>query len=126
MAEQPANVLISINRTVRSQRQELRHESVKPIIGKMRPLVMSVPSREILVDETRDVVASDAFRFGHPVVRYLRPVTSLVTGLTVAGLDWPVRIGRDVFLNKDFAHRTEDLHGDLRAAAGLTNVVDGV
>lgn len=126
MAEQPVNATISIFRQVRAYRQELRHEADKAIIGKLRPLVMSVPSREVLVSQTRDSFDTDAHQFGHPVVRYALPATSLATGLTMSGLQWPIRIGRDVFLAKDQVHRAEDLHGDLRTAAGLTTlVVDG-
>jgi hypothetical protein len=127
MAEQPVNATISVFRHVRAQRQEIRHDAVKPITGRMRSLVVIVPSREILVDETRDAVVSDFFQFGHPIVRYLRPVTTVATVRAgVAGLQMPIRIGRDQFIVKDQAHRTEDLHANVREAAGLTNVVDGV
>jgi len=93
----------------------------------MNGLVMSVPSREILVDETRDSETSDAFRFGHPVVRHLRPQLSLAGAVSgISDLAFPVRIGRDVFLEKTDAAKTDDLHNDLRVAAGLETVVDGV
>jgi hypothetical protein len=126
MAEQPLNATISVYRNVRAYRQELRHEADKAIIGKLRPLVMSVPSREVLVTQTRDAFNTDAHRYGHSVVRYLAPVTPLATGMTMVGLQWPLRIGRDVFLMKDYAHRTDDLQGNLRTVAGLVaEVVDG-
>lgn len=126
MADQPANATISVFRGVRAYRQELRHEADKALIGKLRPLVMSVPSREVLVSQTRDAFNTDAHRYGHPVVRFALPATTLATGMTMNGLQWPVRIGRDVFLVKDQVHRTEDIQGNLRTVAGLaTMVVDG-
>jgi hypothetical protein len=127
MAEQPLNATISIFRQVRAYRQELRHEADKAITGKLRSLVMSVPSREVLVSQTRDAFMTDAHRYGHPVVRFPVASTSLATAINgITGLQFPIRIGRDVFLAKDQAHRTADLHANLRTAAGLTTlVVDG-
>jgi hypothetical protein len=88
---------------------------------------MSVPSREVLIDETRDVAPSDAFRFGHPVVRYLRPQFAFADAVAgIGGLQAPIVIGQDKFLAKSEANKADDLQADLRAAAGLTNVVDGV
>jgi len=127
MAEQPSLSNVSIFRTVRSYRQALRHESIKALTGRLRSLVMSVPSREVLIDETRDVAPSDAFRFGHPVVRYLRPQFAFADAVAgIGGLQAPIVIGQDKFLAKSEANKADDLQADLRAAAGLTNVVDGV
>jgi len=91
----------------------------------MSTLIMSVPSEEVLVTETRDATtagllvttALDQDRSGLPIVRELRPVTTLeeaVEGIT--GLNFPVRMPgiRDVFLEKSDANLEDDLHQDLR------------
>jgi hypothetical protein len=131
MAEQPALSNVSIFRTVRAYRgEELRHDAIKPITHKMRGLVVSVPAREVLVQETRNASLSDAFRFGHPVVRHLRSVCTLddVTS-GVSGLEFPTRIGRDVFLAKDENNLADDLHQEVRETCGVdadASLVGGV
>lgn len=125
MAEQPANVEISVKRSVRAYRQDLRHESVFNLINRLRPLVMSVPGEELLTTtlsraaDTDDDVVTTALLEGRgsglPVVRGLAPVTTLAEAVAgVPNLDFPVRIGRDVFLQKADGFETEDLHQDLR------------
>lgn len=124
MASQPANVEISVKNRVRSYRQDLRHNSVFDLVNHLRPLVMSVPSEETLdltvrVDDVDDDVVTTALLEGRgsglPVVRGLRPVTTLAEAVaSIPNLDFPVRIGRDVFLNKADGSLTEDLHQDLR------------
>ena len=125
MASQPANVDISVKRRVRAYRQDLRHESVHAVVNRLRPLVMSVPGEETLdltvrVVDTDDDVVTTALLSGRgsglPIVRGLGAVTTLqeaVTGIT--GIDFPVRIGADVFIQKADASLSDDLHGDLRA-----------
>lgn len=124
MASQPANVEISVKRRVRSYRQNLRHNNVHGLVNRLRPLVMSVPSEETLdltvrVADVDDDVVTTALLEGRgsglPVVRGLAPVTTLVEAVAgVANLEFPVRIGQDVFLNKADGSLTEDLHQDLR------------
>jgi hypothetical protein len=124
MASQPANVDILVKRRVRAYRQDLRHDSVHAVVNRLRPLVMSVPSEETLgltvrVSDVDDDVVTTALLEGRgsglPVVRGLAPVTTLAEAVAgVADLDFPVRIGADVFLNKSDANVTDDLHQNLR------------
>lgn len=122
MASQPANATISVEYTVRAYRQDFRHEAILPLMGTgMRELVMSVPGSENLVDETRDntvlvTTALDENRDGLPIVRFLKPVVTLEDAAEgISDLQFPVRIGRDVFLKKNAANLTDDLHAELRA-----------
>ena len=115
MASQPANSTIAVHRRVRAYRQDLRHNTIKDLTMRMRPLIMSVPGEEVLVSQTLDAVITDAFRYGHPVVRLLREVTTFEEAAEgISGLEFPIEVGRDKFLNKDAAHVREDLHQDLR------------
>ncbi len=126
MASQPSNVDIRVHRRVRSYRQDLRHNAILSMAqGHMRELVMSVPSEEVLVSETRDsasagalvTTAVDQNRLGLPVVRELRPVTTLEEAAEdITGLNFPIRMPghRDVFLEKADATVADDLHKNLR------------
>ncbi len=126
MASQPANVEILVKRRVRSYRQNLRHNNIHGLVNRLRPLVMSVPSEETLdltvrVTDVDDDIVTTALLEGRgsglPVVRGLAPVTTLAEAVAgVADLDFPVRIGQDVFLNKADANVADDLHSDLRHA----------
>lgn len=123
MASQPANTDISVKYTVRSYRQDLRHNSVHAMVNRMRPLVMSVPAEETLevtvrsTDTDDDVVTTALLEgrgSGLPLVRELRPVVTLadaVAGLTDIEL---VRIGADVFIQKSDGNETDDLHEEVR------------
>jgi hypothetical protein len=89
---------------------------------------MSVPSQEELWDESRDgtlivTTSVDEQKSGLPIVRFLDTVTTAaaavagmpaVAGFPATSLDFPIRIGRDVFLTKNDANLTDDLHQDLR------------
>ena len=124
MASQPANVEISVKRRVRSYRQMLRHNNIHAMVNRIRSLVMSVPSEETLdatwraTDADDDIVTTALLEgrgSGLPVVRGLAPVTTLAEAVAaVPDLDFPVRIGQDVFLNKADGFETDDLHQDLR------------
>jgi len=129
MASQPANVDIKVHRRVRSYRQMIRHNNVKAMCNRMRPLIMSVPSRETQILSTFDGDANivqtnlTSNRRGLPIVRYLRPVVPFETAAeNIAGLNFPVVINGDKFLEKSDANVADDLHQDLRdVAAGQTN-----
>jgi hypothetical protein len=124
MASQPANVEISVQRRVRAYRQNLRHNSIHGLVNRLRTLVMSVPSEETLdltirVADTDDDVVTTALLDGRgsglPVIRGLAPVltfTAAVQGLTT--MEFPIRVGGDVFLTKADGHLTEDLQQELR------------
>ena len=124
MASQPANVEISVKRRVRSYRQGLRHNNIHGLVNRLRPLVMSVPGEETMdltiraVDADDDIVTTallEGRATGLPVVRGLAPVTTLAAAVAgVPNLDFPVRIGQDLFLEKADGSETEDLHQNLR------------
>lgn len=125
MASQPANTDISVKYVVRSYRQDLRHNSVFDLFNHMRSLVMSVPSNETLnltvrsVDSDDDVVTTALLEgrgSGLPLVRGLKPVVTLAAAVAgIANIDFPIRIGRDVFLTKADGFEADDLHAELRA-----------
>ena len=133
MASQPANTTINVLRVVRSYRYDGLHTSVKHRTTPFAPAIMSVPGEEILVTEYRNAAnASDAFRYGHPVTVLPRGVELLgyavgaVAQLNAVygGMQFPIRLPanpRDVFLTKDAAHATEDLHAQLRAVSPAPN-----
>ena len=124
MASQPANGEISVKRRVRSYRQGLRHNNIHGLVNRLRPLVMSVPGEETLdltiraTDADADIVTTALLEgrgTGLPVVRGLAPVTTLAAAVAgVPNLDFPVRIGQDMFLEKADGSETEDLHQNLR------------
>ena len=121
MASQPANADIRVHRRVRSYRQMIRHNNVKAMVNRMRPLIMSVPSRETQILSTFDGDANivqtnlTSNRRGLPIVRYLRPVVPFETAAEgIAGLNFPVVIGQDKFLEKADASVRDDLHQNLR------------
>jgi hypothetical protein len=121
MASQPANADIRVHRRIRSYRQMLRHNNIKAMVNRMRPLIMSVPSRETQILSTFDGDANivqtnlTSNRRGLPEVRYLRPVVPFETAAEqIAGLNFPVVIGQDKFLEKSDANVADDLHQDLR------------
>lgn len=117
MASQPLNTDISVYRRVRTQVGNERHDPVK-MLGRMRAKYMIVPSEEIRVLATNDDVVTDAWRYGHPVVRYQRAAkTPADVYEQVSGLDFPVRLTaepRDIFIQKDSDNITDDLHENVR------------
>lgn len=127
MAAQPANTDISVYRRLRSFRQAHRHESVAALIKRLRPLVMSVPSEEILVEvKTRDSNTVDLSPYmgearhnatrGFPIVIGLKDQVTFATaqaGLT--SIDFAFQIGHDKFLANTSAGLSRDLHADARA-----------
>ena len=127
MSGQPANTDISIYRTVRAYRQDLRHESVEALIKRLRPLVMSVPGREVLTGVLyRDTAVTDFSPYmgqasvtatrGFPIVIGIFPTVTFAEaqeGLT--DIDFAFTIGGDRFLHNTAAGLpAEDLQGDLR------------
>lgn len=130
MASQPANAEINVLRRVRSYRQNIRHNSIKALVNRMRSLVMSVPNRETQVFPERDgevivTTSVDCQKKGLPVTVKLRPVLSYeeaIAGLKGSGvptIEFPVTIGQDRFVNKTPANATDDLHQELRDVKDL-------
>lgn len=119
MASQPANSDISVHRRVRAYRSDRRHESIKTVTDRLSTLVMSTPGEEVfaeyLLNDAAPSFRSDAFRFGHKVLlSRTEPVafTDAVSGLS--GINFPIQIGRDKFIEKDDSNVTDDLHDELR------------
>lgn len=126
MAAQPANTEIKVYRTVRSFRQTHRHESVAALIKRLRPLVMSVPGQEILVEvKSRDTNVVDMSPYmgearhnasrGFPIVVGLKasvPFSGAQTSLT--DVDFAFQVGQDQFLSNTSVGLDGDLHQDLR------------
>lgn len=126
MAAQPANTEIKVFRTVRSFRQAHRHESVAALIKRLRPLVMSVPGQEILVEvKSRDTSVVDMSPYmgearhnadrGFPIVIGLKsavPFSGAQTNL--ADVDFAFQIGQDKFLTNTSVGLSGDLQQDLR------------
>ena len=119
MASQPANTEITVYRRVRAQVEAKRHDPVN-IIGRIRPQILVVPAEEIRVVETRDNLVTDAWRLGHPLVRYARPEkTPGDLYDSASGLDFPVRLTnthRDRFMQKTAENVADDIQQDARDA----------
>ena len=127
MASQPANTDISVFRSVRSYRQDHRHDSVEALTKRLRPLIMSVPGEELLSGvQNRDTTLSDFSTYmgearhnatrGFPIVIGLNTTVAFSTAQEgLAGIDFGFTIGRDKFLANASDSLDGDLHGDLRA-----------
>lgn len=126
MAAQPANTTIKVYRTVRSFRQMHRHESVAALIKRLRPLVMSVPGEEILVEvKSRDTSTKDFSPYmgearhnagrGFPIVIGLKAQVSVANAqANMADVDFAFQVGQDLFIKNTAAGLTGDLHQEAR------------
>lgn len=126
---QPLNADISVFRRVRVQTDQDKHDPVKGM-GRFRSRQVIVPGQEVRVLETRDNNVSDAWRYGHPVVRYVRtgaaptPATERTKTMqqvysNVDGLHMPIRLTverRDIFIQKDLDNVGDDLFTDTKNA----------
>lgn len=127
MAGQPLNTQIQVYQTLRSFRQAHRNDSVASLIKRLRPLVMSIPADEIMVEvKTRDTATKDFSPYmgearhnagrGFPIVIGLKDAVTFQTaqaGLT--GIDFAFQIGSDKMLRNTLASIGRDLHEDARA-----------
>jgi hypothetical protein len=131
MASQPLNATINVFRRVRSQREAQRHDSIKNITGRLRRLILVDPGNEIRTTVTdRDTGVTDFSTYmgqasaladrGHPIVVGVqaRKDFSVVTQLT--GIDFPVEIAGDKFVQENAANVGGDLHQDARHTTGGT------
>lgn len=126
MSAQPANTSIKVYRTVRSYRQQHRHESVAALCKKLRPLVMSVPGEEVMVGAlSRDTTTKDLSPYmgearhnatrGFPIVVGLLPVTTFAAAVAaLADIDFPYQVGSDYFIANTADGLDNDLHQNLR------------
>ena len=126
MAAQPANTEIKVFRTVRSFRQMHRHESVAALIKRLRPLVMSVPGQEILVEvKSRDTNVTDMSPYmgeaRHNAVRGFPIVIGLKAAVPFSGaqtdlpdVDFAFQVGHDKFISNTSVGLSGDLQQELR------------
>lgn len=124
---QPLNADISVYRRVRAQTDMDRHDPIKGM-GRFRPKQVIAPGQEIRVLQTYDSNVTDAWRYGHPVVRYVRtnsaPTPSGERTKTlqqvydnVDDLHAPLRLTaerRDVYIEKGPEAVCDDLHEETR------------
>lgn len=126
-ASQPLNSEIQVFRRLRTYRQAVRHESVKNITHKLRPLVFSVPGEEVRTEvKSRDTNVADFSSYmgeasasatrGFPVVIGAKEVKDFKTVERLTGIDFPVEIGADKFVQDAPATPGSDLFGELRDA----------
>ena len=120
-AAQNLNTGILTHRSVRSYRDLKLGRSVFQTFQRVATLQMAVPGEEgrtTLATMAAGVTTDTSIggRSGLPVVRYERALTSYDTAVTsVSGLNFPIRIGQDKFLENTDAAVTNDLHANLRA-----------
>lgn len=126
MAAQPANTDIFVHRRLRSFRQAHKHESVGALIKRLRPLVMSIPADEILVEvKARDTSVADFSPYmgearhnanrGFPIVVGLKDQVSFSNAQTnLTDVDFAFQIGENWFLENTEAGLSRDLHQDAR------------
>lgn len=127
MAAQPANTDIQVFLALRSFRRADRHESVAALIKRLRPLVMSIPGHEILVEvKARDTTVKDFSSYcgearhtatrGFPIVIGLVDQVSLAAAVTnLSDVDFAFQIGENWFVRNTEAGLDGDLHTDARA-----------
>jgi len=131
MASQPLNAQISVFRRVRSQREPQRHDSIKNITHKLRRLILVDPHNEIRTRYvSRDSAVTDFSTYmgearglatrGHPIVVGVQARKDFSVVQQLTGIDFPVEIGHDRFVQEDSANVGGDLHQDARDTTGGT------
>ena len=122
MADQPLNTDIKIYRTVRAQREILRADSVKNITGKLRRLILVAPGQEYRTAYGTRTAVTDFSAFmgqavstgrGFPVSVGVQAAKDIAVIDSMAGIDFPVAIGADLFI----AENSDNVGGDLQASA---------
>lgn len=126
MSAQPLNTSISVFRTIRTQRNILRNDSVAAIIKHLRPLVTIVPGGETTVGVlARDTTTKDFSPFmgqasygsgrGFPIViGTLKQLSFADAQANIASADFAFQIGSDLFLKSSPA--SADLFGQASTA----------
>lgn len=133
MADQPLNTDIQIFRTVRSQRAMARNDSIKNITGRLRRLFLVEPGREIYTSYgARMTSVTDFSPFmgearplasrGLPITIGVRAVKDFSAIETMVGVDFPVVIGQDAFVQETAATVGGDIQQSARDATTATNV----
>ena len=127
MAAQPANTAIKVHLQVRSYvHLNLQRSVFETNSAQGAAKYIMIPGKEVLWAATRDtatdvidttLTAGRAYSGsnGLPIVRYVKTQPTLAQGTTVSGLNMPVRIGKDIFLEKATASVADDFYAELRA-----------
>jgi hypothetical protein len=123
MASQPLNTQIQVFRRIRAQREPQRHDSIKNITHKLRRLILVDPHNEIRTGVvSRDSAVTDfstymgqaksipAAQRGMPVVIGVVARKDFTVVQQLAGIDFPVEIGHDKFVQETAATVGGDLH----------------
>jgi len=125
MASQPLNTQIQVFRRVRAQREPQRHDSVANITKKLRRLILVDPSNEIRTGVVaRDTAVTDFSTYmgearsqagrGLPIVIGVVARKDFSVVQQLSGIDFPVEIGGDKFVQEDATNVGGDLHQDAR------------
>lgn len=134
MAAQPANTDINVFLALRSFRRADRHESVGALIKRLRPLVMSIPGEEILVEvKARDTSVADFSSYmgearhnatrGFPIVIGLVDQVSLAAAVTnLAEVDFAFQIGENWFIKSTEAGLDNDMYENAQALSADIDV----
>lgn len=121
MASQPLNTGIKIYRTLRGQRGAVRHESVKALTCKQRPLELQIPGVErpqvyaLTRDNNLGITTYD--EAGRPVVVGVRAVKDFNSVESLTGIDFIVEIGADKFVQNTAAGLEVTANADLQKQA---------
>ena len=117
MASQPLNTGIKIYRRLRSERNGLRHDSIKALTGRLRPKILQIPGLETpaAVVKNRDANKglSTYDEAGRPIVVGLRATTNFSAYEDFAGVNFPVTIGQDQFVENTDAGLAVTAQADL-------------
>lgn len=127
MHTQPANADINVFRHVRSQRESVRHDSVKNITQRLRRLFLVPPHEEIRTsygDRDTDVTdfslymgeSSAVADRGHPIVVNTRALKDMSAIANIGSADFPIEIGADRFVVESQDEVGGDLHQATRDA----------
>jgi hypothetical protein len=129
MASQPLNTQIQVFRRVRAQREPQRHDSVANITKKLRRLILVDPGNEVRTGVvSRDSAVTDFSTYmgeaksipangrGLPIVIGVAARKDFSVVQQLSGIDFPVEIGGDKFVQEDTTNVGGDLHQDARDA----------
>ena len=131
MASQPLNATINVFRRVRSQREAQRHDSIKNITDRLRRLILVDPHNEIRTRVvSRDTAVTDFSTYmgqasalasrGHPIVVGVQARKDFSVVQQLTGINFPVEVGADKFVEDDATHVGSDLHQSARDTTGGT------
>lgn len=127
MASQPLNTNIQVFRRVRAQREWLRFDSIKNVVGHLRSLILMVPGEELRTQAgIRDTAVTDFSAYmgqaspeatrGLPFVINIRAAKDFNVVNSMTTIDFPIQIGQDKFIQETAANVGGDLFAQASAA----------